>query len=169
MPGKVLGKHGIVVREGDTYRFTLDSSSLSPDEQHEIIQLCDEKISAYLQKRGAAVYNHRRAAIGYLSGSLRYEILKRACFRCELCGIPADERALEVDHIFPRKLGGTDDLSNLQALCFKCNANKGARDDKDFRIIREYSRLCSARQLSSDAASHVGDFETARRNFLRSV
>jgi diadenosine tetraphosphate (Ap4A) HIT family hydrolase/5-methylcytosine-specific restriction endonuclease McrA len=137
MPGKVLGKHGIVERDGDEYRLTLDPSLLSLNERDDLIRLCDEKISAYLQKRGAAVYNHRRAAIGYLSGSLRYEILKRAGFRCELCGIPADERAIEVDHIFPRKLGGTDDLTNLQALCFKCNANKGARDDKDFRIIRE--------------------------------
>jgi ATP adenylyltransferase len=32
---------------------------------------------------------------------------------------------------------GGDDLTNLQALCFKCNANKGARDDADFRVIRE--------------------------------
>ena len=98
---------------------------------------CDEKIDAYLQKRGAAVYDHRRAAIGYLSGSLRYEVLKSAGFRCELCGISADERAIEVDHILPRKHGGLDDLTNLQALCFKCNANKGARDDKNFRVIRE--------------------------------
>jgi diadenosine tetraphosphate (Ap4A) HIT family hydrolase len=37
----------------------------------------------------------------------------------------------------PRKHGGEDDLTNLQALCFKCNANKGARDDVDFRVIRE--------------------------------
>jgi hypothetical protein len=44
-------------------------------------------------KRGTAVYDHRRAAIGYLSGSLRYEVLKRAGFRCELCGISADVRA----------------------------------------------------------------------------
>ena len=42
-----------------------------------------------------------------------------------------------MDHILPRKHGGEDDLTNLQALCFKCNANKGARDDKDFRVIRE--------------------------------
>jgi len=46
-------------------------------------------------------------------------------------------RAIEVDHIVPRKHGGEDDLTNLQALCFKCNANKGARDDVDFRVIRE--------------------------------
>src|SRR5215471_15099272 len=87
----------------------------------------------YLQKRGTAVFDHRRAVLGYLSGSLRYEVLKRAGFRCELCGISADERAIEVDHIIPRKHGGEDNLTNLQALCYKCNANKGARDDEDFR------------------------------------
>lgn len=124
-------------RDGDDYRLTLDPASLSSGERNELIELCDGAISAYLQKRGAAVYDHRRAALGYLSGSLRYEVLKRAGFRCELCGIPANERAIEVDHIVPRKHGGEDDLTNLQALCFKCNANKGARDDEDFRVIRE--------------------------------
>jgi diadenosine tetraphosphate (Ap4A) HIT family hydrolase len=137
MPGKVLAKHGIVVRDGNDYRLTADLSTLSTKERAELVQLCDEAISDYLEKRGSAVYDHRRDALGYLSGSLRYEVLKRAGFRCELCGIPADERAIEVDHIVPRKHGGEDDLTNLQALCYKCNANKGARDDEDFRIIRE--------------------------------
>ena len=137
MPGKVLAKHGVVVRDGDDYRLTIDPSSLSSEKRKELVGLCDAAISGYLQKRGAAVYDHRRAALGYISGSLRYEVLKRAGFRCELCGIPANERAIEVDHIFPRKHGGEDDLTNLQALCFKCNANKGARDDEDFRVIRE--------------------------------
>jgi diadenosine tetraphosphate (Ap4A) HIT family hydrolase len=137
MPGKVLGKHGIVERNGDEYRLTIDPSSLSSEERNELVRLCDEAISAYLQKRGKAVFDHRRAALGYLSGSLRYEVLKRAGFRCELCGISADEKAIEVDHIIPRKHGGEDDPTNLQALCFKCNANKGARDDADFRVVRE--------------------------------
>jgi ATP adenylyltransferase len=31
---------------------------------------------------------------GYrLAGTLKYEVLKRARFRCELCGISADEKA----------------------------------------------------------------------------
>jgi ATP adenylyltransferase len=137
MPGKVLAKHGIVVRDGDDYCLTTDPSPLSSAERKALDLLCDEAINAYLKKRGAAVYDHRRAALGYLSGSLRYEVLKRAGFRCELCGVSADERAIEVDHIVPRKHGGEDDLTNLQALCFKCNANKGARDDVDFRVIRE--------------------------------
>lgn len=137
MPGKVLTKHGIVVRAGDDYRLTTNPSLLSSAERKELDLLCDEAINAYLEKRGATVYDHRRAALGYISGSLRYEVLKRAGFRCELCGVSADERAIEVDHIVPRKHGGEDNLTNLQALCFKCNANKGARDDVDFRVIRE--------------------------------
>jgi ATP adenylyltransferase len=63
--------------------------------------------------------------------------LKRSHFRCELCGVSADERALDVDHIVPRSAGGTDDPENLQALCWLCNTNKGAGDDADFRKIRE--------------------------------
>jgi hypothetical protein len=34
------------------------------------------------------------------------------------------QRALEVDSIVPRNQGGSDDLSNLQSLCFRCNAAK---------------------------------------------
>ena len=37
----------------------------------ELVRLCDEAITAYLQKRGTAVYDHRRAALGYLSGNGR--------------------------------------------------------------------------------------------------
>jgi HNH endonuclease. len=34
------------------------------------------------------------------------------------------QRALGVDHIVPRNQGGPDDLGNLQALWFRCNAGK---------------------------------------------
>ena len=87
MPGKVLANHGVVKRERDDYQLAVDPSSLTSEQKNELMRLCDEAIAAYLQKRGAAVYDHRRAALGYLSGSLRYEVLKQAGFRCELCGV----------------------------------------------------------------------------------
>jgi ATP adenylyltransferase len=62
MPGKVLGKHGIVERNGEEYYLIIDPSSLSSEERDELVRLCDEAISAYLQKRGKAVFDHRRAA-----------------------------------------------------------------------------------------------------------
>ncbi|MFN9385429.1 MAG: HNH endonuclease, partial [Cyanobacteriota bacterium] len=34
------------------------------------------------------------------------------------------QRALEVDHITLKNQGGSDDLSNLQSHCFRCNAAK---------------------------------------------
>ena len=64
-------------------------------------------------------------------------MLKRAKFRCELCGILDTDKALEVDHIVPRNHGGIDDISNLQALCYSCNAMKRDRDDTDFRGVSE--------------------------------
>jgi ATP adenylyltransferase len=41
MPGKVLGKHGIVQRDWDEYRLTPDAS-LSSEERDELVRLCDE-------------------------------------------------------------------------------------------------------------------------------
>ena len=33
---------------------------------------------------------------------------------------------LEIDHIVPIAQGGTSDTSNLQCLCWRCNAKKGS-------------------------------------------
>jgi len=41
-----------------------------------------------------------------------------------------------VDHIVPKNQGGSDDLSNLQALCFRCNAGKRDTDSTDFRGLQ---------------------------------
>ena len=137
MPGRVLGSHGVVRREGHGFRLLTDVERLTPEQRDELFRLCDNALEAYRQRRGDRIYNHRRTALGDISGTDRYEVLKQAGFRCELCGVPADERSLEVDHIVPRRHGGTDDRSNLQALCYKCNANKGSRDDTDFRKVRQ--------------------------------
>jgi diadenosine tetraphosphate (Ap4A) HIT family hydrolase len=136
MPGRVLQNRGLVQRDGDGYRLTLPLSDLSERQRDELIRICDSKVDDYLQRRGARAYDHRRTALGELSGTLRYQVLSRAGFRCELCGAPADEEALEVDHIIPRRHGDQDDETNLQALCWRCNANKGARDATDFRAVR---------------------------------
>jgi ATP adenylyltransferase len=136
MPGPVLTRHGLVKREGDGYRLTMPLDAMTIEERDELIGICDAKVADYVRKRGDRMYDHRRAALGDLSGTVRYEVLKRAGFRCELCGVVADEVALEVDHIIPRKHGGKDAIENLQALCWKCNANKGDRDATDFRAVR---------------------------------
>lgn len=59
-------------------------------------------------------------------------VLRRSGGRCELCGISSRETQIDVDHIIPRAKGGTNDISNLQALCRTCNAQKRDRDDTNF-------------------------------------
>ena len=60
--------------------------------------------------------------------SLRFEILKRDDYRCQICGNTAKEGAkLEVDHIHPVSKGGSNNPDNLQVLCRDCNAGKGVQ------------------------------------------
>ena len=135
MVGKVLtNSRGITSKEKNQYTL-IGSEELTDDERSQLITLCQNKIEEFLGKRGDKVWEHRRKSSGYISGTIRYEILKRAKFRCELCGISAEQKALEVDHIIPRNRGGTDDQSNLQALCYSCNAMKRDRDTTDFREV----------------------------------
>ena len=138
MVGNVLKKHGVVTRDKSTKQFQLtDFDSFSPDEIEVLISLCERRLDNYFNKLGDKIYAHRKGTTGYISGTIRYEVLKRAKFHCELCGVSANKKALEVDHILPRNNGGSDDITNLQALCYSCNSMKRDRDDTDFRIIRE--------------------------------
>ena len=83
-------------------------------------------------------------------------MLKRAKYRCELCGAHESQIALHVDHIIPRSKGGPDDLSNFQALCQTCNANKRAEDDTDFRgILDSYSDRDADCIFCNDCAGRI--------------
>lgn len=135
MVGRVLAKRGLVRRDGDTYEL-MEFDSLTPAQVKLLAGLCDAKAAEYIASRGEGIWDHRRRSTGYISGTLRYDVLKAARFRCELCGISADDSALQVDHIMPRNKGGSDDPSNLQALCYTCNAMKRDRDDTDLRAVR---------------------------------
>lgn len=62
--------------------------------------------------------------------TLRFQIFKRDRYRCQICGVSAqdaDDIQLEIDHKHPRVKGGTNDPGNLWVLCFPCNRGKGTR------------------------------------------
>lgn len=61
-----------------------------------------------------------------LAKRLRYEVLRRDGFRCRYCGATPEDGALQVDHVIPEALGGTNEPSNLAAACGPCNSGKSS-------------------------------------------
>jgi 5-methylcytosine-specific restriction endonuclease McrA len=69
-----------------------------------------------------------------ISARLRAQVLDRNGFTCQMCGLtpgeidPVTGRKvhLQVGHIIDKSLGGKDELSNLRALCSRCN--EGAKN-----------------------------------------
>uniref|UniRef100_A0A6M3J3E8 Putative homing endonuclease n=1 Tax=viral metagenome TaxID=1070528 RepID=A0A6M3J3E8_9ZZZZ len=57
---------------------------------------------------------------------LRFEVLRRDGFRCRYCGKVAAETELQVDHVVPEALGGSDEPANLVTCCAPCNIGKSS-------------------------------------------
>lgn len=141
-PKQVLTQHGVIETQSNgILRLTLPIDELTEDQRAELIGLCDEKIQVYLQGYKGVIGDHRYNPDSLSSGSVRYEVLKQAKGRCALCGASIKDTPIDVDHIIPRTKGGGNDLSNLQALCDRCNRSKGNRDKTDFRAYGSESSV----------------------------
>lgn len=146
-PKTTLMKHGVVDYDRREQVFRL---LLLPDDEkgrREAIELCDEKIQQWLSARLG------RGATSEASASIRYRVLKTAGGKCQLCGISASISPIDIDHIIPRSKANkfnkvlkdgvwidADSITNLQALCFRCNRAKRASDETDFRRTKKLVR-----------------------------
>ena len=55
---------------------------------------------------------------------IRREVYLKAQGQCEKCG---SRHALQIDHIYPKALGGSDSAENLRLLCRSCNQRAAIR------------------------------------------
>jgi ribosomal protein L40E len=69
-------------------------------------------------------YNEKRARWSVVRKIIAPWVFFRHGKVCAKCGATED---ITIDHIIPIAKDGTNDLTNLQVLCRKCNASKGAR------------------------------------------
>ncbi len=66
-----------------------------------------------------------------LSDGLRYDIMSRDKFKCQICGSTQNDGVkLHVDHIYPVSKGGKTITSNLRTLCDRCNIGKSNKIEK---------------------------------------
>lgn len=83
------------------------------------------KTRLLIAKQSLKIQKRRR-----LTQAKRNRIFLRDQFTCQCCKVdlrklPKSDRV--IDHIVPLVLGGSNDDSNLQALCSECDSLKGAR------------------------------------------
>lgn len=77
-----------------------------------------------------------------LSKKLRFEVFKRDKFTCQYCGKKSPDVILQVDHIDPVALGGSNEILNLITSCQECNAGKKAIPlDKDVVLDKQRKQL----------------------------
>lgn len=86
-------------------------------ENRHICRIHEEKRRARIHGNGGE-HTHEQAM-----GMLDYQ--KHKCVNCK-CKLTEENR--HKDHIMPLALGGTNDISNIQWLCDKCNMSKHAKE-----------------------------------------
>ena len=80
--------------------------------------------------RGYTAPSASRAREAAMKPAMRYFVLQRDQFRCQLCGVAVHDSAdvrLAVDHKISVAHGGQTIPENLWVLCSLCNAGKGAQ------------------------------------------
>jgi 5-methylcytosine-specific restriction endonuclease McrA len=136
MPRPVLARRGVAHYDRSTGEFELLVDFESDEEKDEIVRICERKIAEW----------NRQEAPRARTASRDVKVFERARWRCQLCGVPATVRPLQIDHIVPRsKRDRTDhamlhgkrihyeDSQNLQALCGPCNQGKSNTRSEDYR------------------------------------
>ena len=146
MVGKVLTGNGITRYERGAYDLVggvaegfCAALELSDAERNQLLELCRQRLDAFRMQRGeemGCLLTQKPAASGTGAATAPRSAARSKSGCSPAPGAAANaaapavawqtphQRALEVDHIVPKNHGGSDDLSNLQSLCFRCNAAK---------------------------------------------
>ncbi len=102
-----------------------------------------------------------------ISKEMRAQVLDRNGFTCQMCGAVAGEphpydhgrkTRLHIGHIVDKSLGGTDELSNLRAICSVCNEG-AANITADRPTALNCSRKFDVQPRSSSWKSQVAGFK----------
>lgn len=116
-----------------------------------------------------------------ISKETRAFVLDRNGFTCQMCGAAAGElhpfdrgrkTRLHLGHIIDKSMGGTDEPSNLKAICSVCNegaSNLTSDRPQSIKLLAQVRRATSANQLEllkwlvrkfpRQAGEYTGDIE----------
>ena len=80
--------------------------------------------------------------------------------RCFYCGREMDQSLLQVDHFIPRKLSGSNEVSNLRLACPQCNSSKWSSSFLDWsdRLITRWERATAEKEYCEAVLTKINPF-----------
>lgn len=104
-----------------------------------------------------------------VSKRTRYEVLRRDDHRCRYCGATAPTVTLEVDHVIPVALGGSDLPTNLVAACQDCNNGKGSTGPTDALVADVRDEALRFAELTQQAYAVLVERIGSRDDYIDDV
>ena len=70
-----------------------------------------------------------------MNKSVRRAVHGKYAARCAYCGKTIEYEDMQIDHVVPRRRGGTDEIDNLNPSCRRCNHYKRAKSVEQYRNL----------------------------------
>ena len=106
--------------------------SLGPDLARAWMVILDASHQSMIRSLAGARARRRTERINF-PPEVRRRIGVQQGNRCMYCGVTLYRATLRIDHKDPVEHGGSNEESNLQALCTPCNSRKWVQTDEEFR------------------------------------
>ena len=94
------------------------------------------------------MWSNQGSNMGSRWAAMRHKVLRDSGGICAHC---KGDGACEVDHIVSRRMGGTNEYENLQALCKQCHAKKSSAEGNAAQRRRREARLRPAERHPGSA------------------
>ena len=174
--GRVMSVDELRLVAGDITEWARRVRELRNEEGYQILthnDRSDLKQGQYLLENSKPIPAFQRG----VSKELRAQVLDRNGFTCQMCGAVASEphpydttrkTRLHIGHIVDKSLGGTDEITNLRAICSVCNegaANVTADRPTALKLLAQLRRSSSVEQLEV-LKWLVTKFPRQSKNFL---
>lgn len=158
--GRVMESHELREAAGDISEWARRVRELRTEEGYLILthnDRSDLKPGEYLLETSKPQPAFERA----ISKETRAIVLDRNGFTCQMCGAvagephpydPSRKTRLHLGHIIDKSMGGTDDASNLRAICSVCNegaSNTTLTRPDLLKLLTQIRRATSLDQLEA--------------------
>lgn len=126
--------------------FVLDDTSEQLTTLNQLKECLVQNIYDYLLKNPTSFH----AKTHSISKQKKNSVKERDNFICQICENEFPEEELEVDHILPYSLGGSNQITNLMTLCRSCNVDKSNSLDYYKSSEGKQKLLLNIREFTKD-------------------